>query len=154
MFKKNVIAACVAVALGAPVLAHAADAPPAPRDGEVEKVRGEIRQLREAYEARIQALEKRLSDMEAARSAPPLEPAPAPIAAAPAPVASQGGRGGESAFNPAISLVLAGAYGNLSRDPNDYAITGFVPQGNGVAPGTRGFSLFAIETPEIRRPRG
>ncbi len=142
MFKKRIIAAGVALALGAPALALAAGEPPAPgpHNGEVEKIREELRQLREAYEARIQTLEKRLADMEAARSASaPVEPVPV-AAASPVPVAASG-RGGESAFNPAISLVLAGAYGNLSRDPNDYAITGFVPKGNDASPGTRGFSL-------------
>jgi hypothetical protein len=39
-----------------------------------------------------------------------------------------------------MSLILQGVYGNLSRDPNQYAVTGFADPG-GISPGTRGFSL-------------
>ena len=49
-----------------------------------------------------------------------------------------------SAFNPAISAVLQGVYANLSQDPNNYAITGFVPSGD-IAPAKRGFSIAESE---------
>ena len=46
-----------------------------------------------------------------------------------------------TAFNPAISLILAGRYANLSRDPDTYKLQGFVPTGGEVGPEARGFSL-------------
>ena len=46
-----------------------------------------------------------------------------------------------SAFNPAISLILAGTYANLSRDPATYRLQGFIPSGGEVGPGSRGFNL-------------
>ena len=61
---------------------------------------------------------------------------PPPVAAAPAAAPASG----ISAFNPAISAVLQGTYGNFSQDPNKYALSGFVPSGD-IAPGKRGFSL-------------
>jgi hypothetical protein len=134
MLKRKIVAAAVAVALGAPLAAHAAT------DAEVAQIREQIRQLKESYEARIQALEKRLQEMEAAARAE----SNAPRAETSAPPAS-GRSASESAFNPAVSLVLAGTYGNLSQDPDKYAITGFVPANNGVAPGTRGTSLKETE---------
>src|SRR6185369_5216496 len=54
-------------------------------------------------------------------------------------------RNSESAFNPAISLILQGTYGNLSQDPNTYQITGFVPSGGDVGPPKRSFGLGETE---------
>src|SRR5262245_33364610 len=48
---------------------------------------------------------------------------------------------GENAFNPAVSLILNGIYGNLSQDPATYKINGFVPTNGEVAPPPRGLSL-------------
>jgi hypothetical protein len=136
MSKRKFVAMAVAMALASPALAQAAT------DAELAQIREQIRQLKESYEARVQTLEKRLQEMEAAgaradananasASAARVEPPPQP----------SGRAASESAFNPAVSLVLAGAYGNLSQDPAHYAITGFVPANNGVSPGTRGTSL-------------
>jgi hypothetical protein len=47
----------------------------------------------------------------------------------------------ESAFNPAISLILQGTAARGSRDPEGYQITGFAPSGGEVGPAPRGFSL-------------
>ena len=59
------------------------------------------------------------------------------------PVAAQTGGGptGENAFNPGISLVLNGIYGNLSQDPAGFRINGFVPTMGEVGPPNRGLSL-------------
>jgi hypothetical protein len=46
-----------------------------------------------------------------------------------------------NAFNPAISLILDGQYRNLERDPSTYKIGGFIPGGDEVGPGKRGFNL-------------
>lgn len=135
MSKRKFVAMAVAMALGSPAVTHAAT------DAELAQIREQIRQLKESYEARIQTLEKRLQEMEAAagRAEASATKVEAPMPQAPARGAS------ESAFNPAVSLVLAGGYGNLSRDPADYAITGFIPANNGLSPGRRGFSLRETE---------
>ncbi len=130
MSKQKFAAAALAMALVSPALAQAAS------DTELAQVREQIRQLKESYEARIQALEKRLEEMQAT--------AEVGAAKVEAPIAQARGAS-ESAFNPAVSLVLAGSYGNLSRDPADYAISGFVPANNGLSPGRRGFSLRETE---------
>ena len=62
---------------------------------------------------------------------------PEPLEAAPAPVAGNSA----SAFNPAISLVLAGNYADTSRDPGDWRIAGFMPNGGEIGPGERSFNL-------------
>jgi hypothetical protein len=71
--------------------------------------------------------------------ASPPSPAPAPGYSA----ASSGGArgGGQTAFNPAISVILAGTYSHLSEDPGTYRIAGFIPSGGEVGPGERTFNL-------------
>jgi hypothetical protein len=90
--------------------------------------------LKAEYAARIAALEQRVAELESASAAsaaaPEPQPAPVPASAASA-----------AAFNPAISVILAGTYANLSRDPADYAIAGFLPNGGEVGPGERSFNL-------------
>ena len=118
-------------------------------DADLAEIRDQIRQLKQSYDARIQALEQRLQDAEAkSTAATPAPAAPAraaseaavpPVAALPAVPAS-----GISAFNPAISAVLQGAYANLSQDPNKYAIAGFAPSGD-IAPAKRSFNLAESE---------
>jgi len=113
------------------LLAQSAWAAP---DPEIDRIRDEIRDLKSSYDARIQALEQRLKDAEAKAAAaapPPPPPAPAPAPAAQSSIA---------AFNPAISVVLQGNYASLSRDPRNYALSGFLPAA-GTGPGKRGFSL-------------
>ena len=44
-------------------------------------------------------------------------------------------------FNPAISLILNGAYADLSRDPETYRFQGFIPSGGEIGPGERSFRL-------------
>jgi len=93
-------------------------------DAQLAEIRNEIRDLKATYESRIQALEERLH---AAESAAP--------AAAPSSTGSTA-----SAFNPAISAILAGTYANLSRDPASFSIPGFA-RGGEIGPGRRGFGL-------------
>lgn len=61
----------------------------------------------------------------------------APAAAA----SASGSNAAANAFNPAMSVILAGRYANLSQDPNTYRIQGFMPSGDDVGPGRRGFDL-------------
>jgi hypothetical protein len=53
---------------------------------------------------------------------------------------AQGGASSLSSFNPALSLILSGTYANLSRDPDDFRIRGFLT-GSEIGPGPRGFNL-------------
>jgi hypothetical protein len=117
------LAACVAALL--PAVGHAAS------DAEVEALRAEIAALKTEYAARVSALEARINQLEAAPAPAPAEPAP------PTPAPAQSA----SAFNPAISVILAGNYANLSQDPADYHIAGFMTPEEGVGPGDRSFNL-------------
>ena len=135
-FKRNALASSMVFFLAAPLSASAADS------AELAQIRAQIKQMKESYEARIQALEKRLQQAEntagdALEKAGKVEEkvvqaAAAPEAAATAPA---------SAFNPEVSLILSGSYANLSQDPANYRIGGFLPSGGEIGPGTRGFSL-------------
>jgi hypothetical protein len=120
------LAVCAAM-----VLPPAADAA---TDAEVEALRAEIAALKAEYAERVGALEARLNQLEASgtvAAAPVTEAAPPTVA--PARTAS--------AFNPAMSLILTGNYANLSQDPEDYHIAGFMPPEEGVGPGERNFNL-------------
>jgi hypothetical protein len=135
MFKRNLLTASIALALAAPLGAQAADS------AELAQIREQITQLRDSYEARIQALEKCLQQAEAVAGqaqakAEKAEEKAVQVAAAPqAPAASA------SAFNPEVSLILSGIYANLSQNPADYRIAGFMPSGGEIGPGARGFNL-------------
>ena len=113
---------------------------------ELEQVKSQLAELRQSYEARLQALEKRIAELQqAAASAPANRRAAAPptrrrraapTAAGPPPAtAASPAAPSATAFNPAISLILAGRYANLSRDPDTYKLQGFVPTGGEVGPG-------------------
>ncbi|MEO8280550.1 MAG: hypothetical protein ABI564_12720 [Ideonella sp.] len=138
MFK--LLPAGIALAMAAPLSAFAEN----PSD--IASLRQEIEAMRAAYEARMQSLEQRL---QAAEAKPPAAPPPAPtsvaaMSGAPAAAAPSGGSG--NAFNPSMSLILSGIYGRTSRDPSNYAISGFaLPGGAETGPGTRGFSLAESE---------
>lgn len=137
MFKRTVLTTALAAALGSAFgTAHAAD------DRDLAQMRDEIRQMKQDYEARIGALEQRLQATLAPAATPAAAPASvvaeAPAAApAPAPAAA----GAANAFNPDVSLILGGTYANLSQDPKQFRIQGFVPSGDEIGPGKRGFNL-------------
>ncbi|WP_431275796.1 hypothetical protein ACQ858_05740 [Variovorax ureilyticus] len=125
-----------------------------PSSSDVDALRREIQSMRADYEARLQALEQRVKAAEAAAgstggtaSAAAAPVASPPPAAEPAPAAVAGaGGGGANSFNPALSLILSGAYTRTSQDPANYAITGFpLPPNAEIGPGTRGFSLSESE---------
>lgn len=127
-FKRNILAAGIALALAAPLGAQAADS------AELAQIREQIKQMKESYEARIQSLEKRLQQAEST-AGNALDKAVQAAAAPAAPSASAG------AFNPEMSLILSGTYANLSQDPANYRIAGFLPNGGEIGPGQRGFGL-------------
>ncbi|MBM4220236.1 MAG: hypothetical protein FJ171_11575 [Gammaproteobacteria bacterium] len=115
-------------------VACAALAPTARADDDAAALRAELESLKSDYEARVASLEARLAALE---SGPTAAVAEVPAEAA-APVASASSA---SAFNPAISLVLAGSYADTSRDPEDWRMAGFMPNGGEVGLGERSFSL-------------
>jgi hypothetical protein len=105
---------------------------------DVAALRAEIEALKADYARRVGALEARIDQLETAPgatvAAAPAEPEqPPPPAAAPA--------RGSSAFNPSISVILAGNYADLSQDPADYRFAGFMPNGGEIGPGERSFNL-------------
>lgn len=146
MFKRNLIAAAVALAFAGPVLAQ---------DADLGKIREEIRQMKDAYEKRIQALEKRLSEAEAKAGKAETTATQAETTAVKAEqnaaraetatAAAASARSGENAFNPAVSLILQGTFARSSQDPNRYQITGYAPSGGEVGPPKRSFGLGETE---------
>lgn len=48
---------------------------------------------------------------------------------------------GTSSFNPDVSVILSGTYASLARDPGTWRLKGFVPAGDEIGPGERGYSL-------------
>ncbi|MFD2270199.1 hypothetical protein ACFS07_01300 [Undibacterium arcticum] len=115
-----------------PVAARAAD------DGELAQIRDQIRQMKESYETRLHVLEQRLQESEAKAQANTQTAQQPPVAAAP--VAAPAAAASANAFNPAVALILGGTYANLSQDPNQYRLQGFLPSGD-EGPGKRGFNL-------------
>ncbi|HKZ73934.1 MAG TPA: TonB-dependent receptor [Steroidobacteraceae bacterium] len=107
-----------------PAIVEAAD--------DVATLRAELQALKSEYAARVGALEARIGQLESA----PAFPVPAPE-----PASATGARSSATAFNPAISLILAATYTSTSRDPGDWGIGGFIPSGGEVGPGERSFSL-------------
>lgn len=126
MFKKTCFSVAVAALLSHPLAAVAAS------DADLQAIRLQIQQLKQNYEQRILQLEQRLELAEAkqadavtAQVQPVVQPAPSSA-------------GGEGAFNPAISLILGGTYGNLTKNPATPA-TGFAMSANPVH--QQGFNL-------------
>jgi hypothetical protein len=109
--------------------------------GGLGELRAQLDALQADYQAKINLLESRVAQLEAQVAAQP-QPQPLPPVAPPAtPAPSGGGAGGANAFNPAISVILGGRYAQLDADPASYRIAGFMPAGEEVGPGRRGFDL-------------
>jgi len=109
--------------LAAACLVAAGSAAASAGDAEIAEIRAEIQSLRSDYEARMADLEARLAAV--ASAAPSARAAGAP----------------GTAFNPAMSLILDGRYQSFERDPENYAIGGFMPGAESAPPGDRNFSL-------------
>ncbi|MEP6789750.1 MAG: hypothetical protein ABI907_00175 [Ramlibacter sp.] len=130
------IPAGLALAMSAPLAARA------DTSSDIAALRQEMAATRASSEQRLQILEQRLQAAETATQAA-AGAAAAAVAAAPTPA---GAAGGSNAFNPAVSLILSGTYARTSRDPANYAISGFaLPAGSEAGPGSRGFSLAETE---------
>jgi hypothetical protein len=149
VFVKTVSAVAAAIALALPIDACAADDTSA---GDLAQAREQIRRMKEEFEARILALEMRVQQAEAkaeraiaqatGAAVPGAGVASAvPVAPAQPSPAARGSAAAANAFNPAISVTLAGTYARLSQDPSQYRIQGFVPGGDESGPGSRSFNL-------------
>jgi hypothetical protein len=108
---------------------------------DVAALRAELDALKKEYTTRVDALEQRIATLESAPVGELTQQAPAPAPAPQMAIPSQGGGAPGTAFNPAISLILAGSYTDTSRDPSDWHIGGFIPSGGEVGPGERSFNL-------------
>src|SRR5258705_217219 len=116
------------------------------RASELSELRAELEAVRSSYQSQLSALEARVAQLEAQLATAKSAPASSAAAEAQAPAAAMapspaGGGGGQNAFNPAVSVILGGRYAQLSEDPADYHIAGFMPAGDEVGPGPRGFTL-------------
>lgn len=121
-----------AVLLGNPLNALAAN------DTDLQAIREQIQQLKQGNEQRNMQLEQRLQQAEA-NSQQAESVAAQAQAAAQQPVRSSSGPSSENSFNPAVSMILSGTYGQLRQDPAIPA-TGFAMNANNTGY-TRGFSL-------------
>ena len=141
MWKRNVPWPGHIMALLASLFVGLPTAAQAQNQSDLADIRQQIQELKGAYESRIQALEKRLKDAEQAAAAAQTTATQAQAQAEqsrPEPAAAK--QSSQNAFNPAISLILMGQYGNFKQDPTQYSITGFQPPG-ATSPGDRSFSL-------------
>lgn len=145
MYTSRIVAAAAAMACAIPSVGHAQSS------SELEQIRQQIEQLKSTYDKQIKDLERRLQDAEAAAAKAQSNAAQAQATAAKAEQAAQAGpvqpppagaarQSAQNAFNPGISLILNGAYGNFKQDPDSYSITGFQDKG-AVSPGKRGLQL-------------
>jgi hypothetical protein len=112
-------------------------APGARAEDDAAALRTELQSLKSDYDARVAALEARIAQLEATAAA--TASAAEALPAEPPPPSAVGSSA--SAFNPAVSLILAGHHADTSRDPEDWAVAGFMPTGGEVGPGERSFSL-------------
>ena len=144
MTKKTLLAVCVLAAISAPAFAAAPAKP-----SRVDDLEARI----QALEANAEALKQQAADAlaaaqeaKAALEAMKTEQAAAAetaAAEAPAPPADAGGANG-NAFNPAMSVILNGAYAHNSMDPDNYYRSGF-PLGGDAGPAAQGLSIAESE---------
>ncbi|SIO10782.1 Phosphate-selective porin O and P [Sulfurivirga caldicuralii] len=130
MFKKHYLAVALALATSA----HAADTTEQQR---LQQLEAQLKQLQQTYQAQLQAMQQQIETLKKQAAAQ----SKAAVAAAPVTPAPAGDTTRANGFNPAISAVLTGTYANLSKDPEDYRLAGFVLGDEEVGPGSRGFSL-------------
>ncbi len=101
----------------------------------VADLRRQMDEMRAQYEARLKTLEDKLngvSNAPVAQAEPGSEVAVGNSAAA---------ASNSNAFNPSVSVILSGTYASLRKDPGTWALKGFLPSGDEIGPGQRGFSL-------------
>lgn len=131
MFNKTYLSVAIAALLCHPLASFAAS------DADLQAIREQIQQLKQSYEQRISLLEQRLQQAESAsRQAENIASQAQQTVQQPLPQPAVG-TGGEGAFNPAVSFILSGTYGNLTQTA---PATGFAMNPNNTGY-TQGFSL-------------
>lgn len=154
--RPTLLALGVLAVLTAPAISHAA---PLAKPKHAQTASRTVQQRLDALEARVETLEannvtlrKQASDATADAQATHAEldqikatqaAAPAPEAVAAEPSAAPAGANG-NAFNPAMSVILNGAYVHNSLQPDDYFRAGF-PLGGGAGPAQQGLSIAESE---------
>lgn len=107
---------------------------------DVAALRAALEALKSEYSTRVSALEARITQLESA--AVVAADTTAASASLPPPVAPvDSTKSGASAFNPAMSVILAGNYASLSENPQTFHIAGFIPNSGEIGPGERSFNL-------------
>lgn len=140
MFTGKRIAAALLLASGLPCAAQAQSR------AELDEIRKQIQEVKDAYESRLQALERRLQEAETAAAEAQRQTAEATPSGSQAPTEAGGSatqarpQVTDNRFNPALSVILQGTYGDLNESPHDYAVTGFADPEK-IDPGSRGFAL-------------
>ena len=147
------LAPTTSAVLGLPLMQAMRERYPDVRLHMVESMSGHLTAMLNARQLDLAVLfDTRLHQAQQATATPGTVPAAAATttqaATATFPIATQAAapsasRKGNSAFNPAIGMILTGTYANLSKDPENWELSGFNlgGDGHGVGPGKRGFSL-------------
>ena len=114
-------------------------APGSARADDLTALKNELEGVKSEYASRIATLEARIAELEAKAAAAAAASVASATPTAPAATGRAAGTG--TAFNPAMSVILAGNYVDTSQDPANYRIAGFIPSGGDVGPGRRSFNL-------------
>lgn len=101
------------------------------------EIRDQIKQIKDAYEERIAALEQRLAQAEKTAVKAESAASRAPVVAPPAGQRQTSASG----FNPEMSLILSGSATNLSKNPGQRRLQGFIPSNGEAMPEARSFNL-------------
>lgn len=133
----RVVIAVAALGLCCPTVGQAAST------DELSEIRRQMEELRNNYETQLKLLEKRLERAEALAEENRSEMAKDEVRDA----SRDAGRRGSmtlNGFNPALSFVLQGSVNSYSKDPEDYALSGFQLGGEAGLP-AEGFTLDETE---------
>jgi hypothetical protein len=150
MFKKTCLSAAIAALSVHPFNASAAS------DADLQAIREQIRQLKQSYEQRIAQLEQRLLEAEASgkQAESVAARAQADVQQAVTQPSANAARSSENAFNPAVSLILGGTYGQFRQDPaipaTGFAMAAHTPPGQGFNLGESELGISANIDPRFR----
>lgn len=131
------VRAALAAALFLAFPVHAAN------DADLAQIREQLKQMKDVYEQRINALENRLAQAEtlAKATAGKAEASATQAQMTAQQAGSSQQRTSASGFNPEISLILSGSYTNLSQNPAQRRLQGFIPSNGEKLPEGRSFNL-------------
>ncbi len=110
-------------------------------DADLAAIRSQINEMKQSYEQRIAALEQKLAQAETKAGRAEAVATQAEVVATQASQQLAQPQTSASAFNPEISLILSGNYTNLSKNPAERRLQGFIPANGELMPETRSFNL-------------